>query len=122
MNGAARLTTEKKCRHCKRKPACRSRGLCWTCFYDRKIRDQYPTQKYRGRIGTIYRGPTEEQAELAKVPPEPTLAVPGSAEKIEVMQGRVDRGQPVCVKGDATFDLGLKLADLFGTEEAEHEL
>lgn len=34
-----------RCQHCKTKPANRYRGLCWSCFENRGVRDLYPSRQ-----------------------------------------------------------------------------
>ncbi len=54
-----------KCKHCH-KNSTRQRGLCWGCYKDRTIRDQYPSEsKYNPkRFGfKADHEPTEEELE-----------------------------------------------------------
>jgi hypothetical protein len=76
-----------KCRHCQLVPANRPRGLCWSCYYSPGIRDRYPsTSKYAHRgLDDFYGEPV--------APPFPTAALPGSVEKVLVLQGRAQRGE-----------------------------
>lgn len=76
-----------RCRHCRRARVCRPRGLCWQCFYTPAIRELYPANaKY-----TIQGFGLNVQD--AKLPSRPTQALPGSPEKIAVMQQRARLGQ-----------------------------
>lgn len=70
------------CRHCHKSKVNRPRGLCWTCYYTDGVKDQYPsTSKYARRGEGNFSG-------LAPLPPLPTTAPPGTAEKMAVMQER----------------------------------
>lgn len=72
------------CRHCLRKPASfRKRGLCWSCYFTPGIRQLHPSwSKYASR----------HVGEGAAGLPEPTHALPGSPEKVEVLCARVEAG------------------------------
>jgi hypothetical protein len=51
------------CRHCKRSPDYRPRGLCWACYYSPGVRDQYPpisAQEAGAKGGRAYR-PSEHR-------------------------------------------------------------
>jgi hypothetical protein len=85
------------CRHCGCKAANRPRGLCWTCYYRPGIRECYPpTSKYARRGVTDFNGP----AALAL---RPTRALPGSAEKVAVLERRARFGQSLWHPHDAGF-------------------
>lgn len=47
----------------------------------------------------------DKQARKPLQDPEPTTAIPGTPEKVIVLAQRVERGQRLFVKGDATFEL-----------------
>jgi hypothetical protein len=83
----------KPCRHCGVKLKYpRPRQLCWSHYYDRAVRDLYPSTNKFG-----YRGPRgSDDAPEA----EPTDAVPGSEEKIRVLAERLSRGQALHARGD----------------------
>jgi hypothetical protein len=70
------------CRHCGHKPPSRPRGLCWNCYYSREIRDLYTSTSRFGRRGV------EETNGGYHLPPTPTRALPGTAEKLAVLMGR----------------------------------
>jgi hypothetical protein len=75
-----------KCRHCHRIPANRPRGLCWTCYYTPGIRARYPsTSKFAHRGLDDFNG-------APSAAPFPTRALPGSPEKIHVLQERAQCG------------------------------
>ncbi len=70
------------CRHCRRVPPNRPRGLCWACYYTPGVREKYPsTSKFARRGVDDFNG----RAELA---PVPTRALPGSLEKVAVLERR----------------------------------
>jgi len=91
-------TTAKRCRHCRdpRKLITRPRGLCWHCYYTPGVRDQYPSASKFGVRGVANLG--HRNAPL----PEPTTAMPGSPEKIAVMEERALRGEQVFHPDDAS--------------------
>lgn len=70
------------CRHCHRGKVNRPRGLCWSCYYRPGVRELYPvTSKFcRQGIGNFFR--------LAPLPVRPTAALPGSPEKVAVLEER----------------------------------
>lgn len=72
------------CKHCGRDKVNRPRGLCWTCFHRPGVKELYPSGSiyaYRSTPDTLGQG------KLA----EPTGALPGTPEKVEVMQERASR-------------------------------
>ena len=72
------------CKHCGRDKVNRPRGLCWTCYYEPGVKDLYPgTSKF------AYRGVGHQ---TAPIPPQPTPAKGGTAEKVAVMAERVKAG------------------------------
>ncbi len=87
------------CRHCRKAPISRPRQLCWGCYYTPAIRDRYPPSggKYARRgLGLGYRRPT--------LPPFPTTALPGSPEKIAILQQRASQGFALWHPDDAPLD------------------
>lgn len=86
------------CRHCKSLRVSRPRGLCWSCYYTDGVREQYPpTSKYGHRgPGNIYR--------RARLPTFPTSALPGTPEKVAVMEQRAQLRQSLFHPGDAALD------------------
>ena len=73
------------CRHCRRTRVNRPRGLCWTCYYTPGLRERYPPISKFGR-----RGLGNFHASLP-LPPRPTLALPGTTEKVAVLEERARR-------------------------------
>jgi hypothetical protein len=74
------------CRHCQKVKSNRPRGLCWSCYYTPGVRDLYPsTSKFARRGVRDFNG----KARL----PEPTSALPGTPEKVAVLELRARLGQ-----------------------------
>jgi hypothetical protein len=86
------------CRHCQQAPASRPRGLCWVCYYASGVRQLYPsTSKFARRGLGINPG-------RLKLPPFPTQALPGTLEKIAVLEQRASLGQELWHPDDAPMD------------------
>jgi hypothetical protein len=85
------------CRHCGRVPSNRPRGLCWSCYYTPGVREKYPsTSKFARRGINDFNG---------RVPlPEPTTALPGTPEKVEVLAQRARLRQALWHPLDACLD------------------
>lgn len=84
----------KWCRHCRQVHATEPRGLCLTCFCEPGVKERYPVGQYsptREGHGTVNR---------AARAPVPTLALPGTAEKIAVLEGRAERGESLFHQAD----------------------
>lgn len=84
-----------KCRHCGLHSRSRPKGLCWRCSVTPAIREQYPAADNKfARLGEgIGNGRVTE--------PEPTTALPGSAEKVAILEKRVAARQSLFHRGDA---------------------
>jgi hypothetical protein len=86
------------CRHCGRVKANRPRGLCWSCYYQPGLRERYPsTSKYAHRGVNDFAG-------WAVEPPEPTNALPGSPEKVDILERRARMGLSLWHPNDAPMD------------------
>jgi hypothetical protein len=85
------------CRHCHEALVSRPRGLCWACYYRPGVRDLYPSTSKFGRRGL---GNFNGQAPL---PAFPTPTIPGSPEKIAVLEERARLKQSLWHPDDATF-------------------
>lgn len=86
------------CRHCPTGRVCRPRGLCFTCYTDREIRCQYPTQNTPSARRSL-------AASVTRVDPPSRPAwdaPPGSAKKIEIMVERVRLKQSLFHPQDTT--------------------
>ena len=67
----------KICGHCGRAPVSRPRGLCWGCYYSPGVRELHPPRTQNtGEADAFGKRP---------LPPEPTLARPGSPAKVAVL-------------------------------------
>jgi hypothetical protein len=86
------------CRHCGKAKCNRPRGLCWSCYYAPGVRDHYPsTSKFARRgVGCANNWPLD--------PPEPTTALPGTPEKVAVLEERARRQQSLWHPQDAIMD------------------
>jgi hypothetical protein len=86
------------CRHCQKTRSNRPRGLCWTCYYTPGVRDLYPsTSKFARRGVSDFNG-------RVKLPAQPTTALPGSPEKVAVLEERARLGLALWHPGDAPLD------------------
>jgi hypothetical protein len=90
------------CKHCHSSPVTRSRGLCWRCVHTPRIRDLYEPLPPANRSGRSHR--------LSR-PCIPTAAMPGSAEKIQVLTQRATRGEELFHALDASLLPTLALYD-----------
>ena len=82
------------CVHCGKRKLARPRGLCNRCFADMGIRSLYPLVK-PGHKGLTFRRP--------KLPAEPTKAMPGTEEKMDVMAKRAAAGEQLWHPLDPTI-------------------
>src|SRR5581483_10972436 len=99
------------CRHCQKVKSNRPRGLCWSCYYTPGVRELYPsTSKFARRGVADFNG-------RAKMP-EPTDALPGTPEKVRVLEERARLGQQLWHPLDAKLDLR-KLAELEVDQEVQ---
>ena len=84
------------CRHCRRHAANRPRGLCWTCYYTPGVRERYAPRCPRG-LEDFYGG--------TEPPLAPTRAMPGTLEKVAVLEQRARQRQALWHPQDAPFGL-----------------
>ena len=84
------------CRHCNQVPVNRPRGLCWSCYYAPGVRDLYPSTSKFAR-----RGVANFCGKAAK-PAGPTEALPGTPEKVAILEERARLGQELWHPADAT--------------------
>lgn len=75
------------CIHCHILKANRSRGLCPKCYYDLDIRHSYPYLTDSCNRGVGADNPIGELSAY------PTEALPGTEEKVVVMEARAKLGQ-----------------------------
>ena len=87
------------CRHCGRSFVCRPRGLCWACYHIPGVRELYPsTSKYAARGVRDFNG-------KAKLPDDPTPALPGTEEKVQALEERAAKGTALWHPADARLNL-----------------
>jgi hypothetical protein len=90
------------CRHCHESIISRPRKLCWACYHDDEVRPLYGGRETRfsrkGHGADITGG--------FKLARHPTSALPGSKEKVRVMETRARQGVCLWHPGDATYERG----------------
>ncbi len=85
------------CRHCGKVRVSRPRGLCWVCYYTPGVRDHYPiTSKFARRGVQDFNG-------RVSLPPEPTTAMPGTPEKVRILEQRARNHQALWHPHDAPY-------------------
>ena len=85
------------CRHCQKSRVNRPRGLCWSCYYRPGVREQYPSTSKFARRGV---GNFCGNAAVC----EPTDALPGTPEKVAVLEQRARMRQQLWHPLDATAE------------------
>ncbi len=86
------------CRHCQRVKSNRPRGLCWSCYYKPGVRELYPsTSKFARRGVGDFNGKSSPAA-------QPTRALPGTPEKVAVLEERARLGLSLWHPLDANID------------------
>jgi hypothetical protein len=85
------------CRHCRRSAVNRPRGLCWHCYYTPGVKDLYGYVECRQSARGVGNGCIN--ATLG----EPTQAMPGTREKLEVLAARARNHQALFHPADAGF-------------------
>jgi hypothetical protein len=98
------------CKHCRGRLAYRPRGLCSRCYFTPAVRESYPPDPANGsdqacrgdgvRGGRAYRSPVGRRCPK-NLPLTPTDAMPGTAEKVEVLRERARQGVSLWHPGDA---------------------
>lgn len=88
----------KLCRHCRKSPASRARGLCYRCYYGRGVRTLYPSTSKYARHGV------QDFNGHPRLPDFPTTAMPGSPAKIAILQQRAQLGVALWHPDDALVD------------------
>src|SRR6516164_2802827 len=85
------------CRHCQKVKSNRPRGLCWSCYYTPGVRELFPSTSKFARRGVVdFNG----RARM----PEPTSALPGTPEKVAVLEQRARLGQQLWHPLDARLE------------------
>lgn len=87
-----------RCRNCQRGSVSRPRGLCWTCYYRPGVREQYPSTSKFGRRGV------GNFCGQGAAPHLPTSALPGTPDKVAVLEDRASKRQELWHPQDATAD------------------
>lgn len=86
------------CVHCKAAKCNRPRGLCWSCYYTPGLKEKYPSKsKYARRGVGDFSG--------AAAPCLPTAEVPGSLEKLFVLEKRAENKQELFHPLDTSFPI-----------------
>jgi hypothetical protein len=111
------------CRHCGIRPVHKARGLCHRCWIVPGVRERYPA---RGKGGPHRAATGRDDAILVKVGKKlmpmdqyygrartpkqlkamgwvPTTALPGTSDKVQVMQWRAARGLPLFHPDDGRY-------------------
>ena len=86
------------CRHCGHPRANRPRQLCCACYYKKDIRRCYQSLSIYGQRGV------EDYYGQSPPAPMPTLARPGSPEKIAILEQRALVQQALWHPDDAEAD------------------
>ncbi len=88
------------CRHCNNAPVSRPRGLCWSCYYTPGVRELFPSTSKFGRRGHgNFNG-------CPPLPALPTRALPGTPEKLAILEERARRRQSLWHPDDAAYTHG----------------
>ena len=85
------------CRNCSKCKVNRPRGLCWSCYYTPGVKEMFPsTSKYARRgIGNF--------SGNAPLPEAPTTAIPGTPEKLAILELRAKMKCAIFHPADAKF-------------------
>ncbi len=87
------------CRNCHKSKPNRPRGLCWSCYYAPGVRDRFPsTSKFARRGVGDYNG-------KSPLPPFATPALPGSPEKVAILEQRARMRLSLWHPSDAPMDV-----------------
>ncbi len=92
------------CRHCGRVRVSRPRGLCWVCYYTPGVRDHYPSTSKFARRGV------PDCNGRVPLPPEPTTAMPGTPEKVRILEQRARNRQALWHPHDAPANVRAPVA------------
>lgn len=104
------------CRHCHRKRVNRPKGLCWVCYYAPGVKERY------GHIAPCGRRSDVPDFCRAAPLPEPTPALPGSAEKVAVLADRARKGLALHHPLDAGWtEAGKRVGAMVGQVEEDDE-
>ena len=82
------------CRACGKRKMCRPSGLCWSCYYNPEIRPLFPpTSIFANRGVKDFVG--------RAVPPAPKVSIPGTEEKIAILEARAANGEELFHSDDS---------------------
>lgn len=111
------------CIHCQQFRYLKPRWLCWTCYYNENIRELYPAKITKGskvriengqRIVDYPDGESDIMPDSITSPKAidscdqrwlPTPFLPGTEEKVEVLEERVSKGLPLWHPHDARREM-----------------
>lgn len=79
---------QRVCQHCHKTGACRPYQLCWKCYYMEGVRDLYKVHTKWNRRGAGQDGKNRP----FQLPDSPTSYLPGTEEKIAVLEERASQG------------------------------
>ncbi|NBO90964.1 MAG: hypothetical protein EBV06_01400 [Planctomycetia bacterium] len=86
------------CRHCQKVKSNRPRGLCWSCYYTPGVRAKFPsTSKFARRGVSDFTGQSRQVL-------QPTDALPGTPEKLAILEERARLGLSLWHPLDATLE------------------
>ncbi len=100
------------CRHCRQGHVNRPRGLCWSCYYTPGVSDLYPSTSKHAVKGY------GSGLMAAPLPPFPTTAAPGTADKLAVMEDRAKAGQSIYHPADARWPEDPRPLEWLGKQRA----
>ena len=95
-----------RCRHCGELGVNRPRGLCWRCYYSPDV----SLEDYQSTSKCARRNPDHLTVAARKVACTPTKALPGSDEKVAVLEERAAKGQWLWHPDDAQGGLTMRHA------------
>src|SRR5262249_18830823 len=97
MDTARPVATVALCRHCQGAKATRPRRLCFRCYYTPAIRSRYPPERKFGPRGT------GNFCGNPATPFGPTVAAPGTLEKLAILEQRARLHQALWHPLDARY-------------------
>ena len=94
VNGGKLSRGGEPCRHCKVRSGYRSRGLCAICWDNVEIRALYSARRgiWQRDAEEVEQHKVEAAEYVRTVAPLPTDAMPGTPEKVEIMELRYALG------------------------------
>lgn len=104
----------KVCVACGKPKVNRPRGMCWTCYYTPGLKEKFPSgSKYARRgVGNL-------TGEVPIDPQGPTTAMPGTPEKLLVMEDRARRRVQIFHPDDKKYVVGSD--DYYEPEEEDRD-